>query len=115
MTESSMTPSEAETSGALMAKGLIDNLPVIIDGLKEVYALRTKEQAFQAALQSRCAELQINSQNFASLVQGLTELSKSDGSDDETKTMYRELIRSLFDLFSTRSRESGAFSEFINS
>lgn len=115
MTDSSMTPSEPRTSGTLLAQGLIENLPVIIDGLKEVYALRTKKQAFQAALQSRCAELQINSQNFASLVQGLTELSKSDGSDEETKAMYREMIRSLFDLFSTRSRDSGAFSEFMNS
>lgn len=115
MTDFPMTPSEPTTTGAMIAKGLIDNLPVIIDGLKEVYALRTKEQAFQAALQSRCAELQINSQNFASLVQGLTELSKSDGSDEDTKAMYREMIRSLFDLFVIRSRDSGAFSDFMNS
>jgi hypothetical protein len=115
MTDSSMTPNESATSGALIAKGLIENLPVIIDGLKEVYALRTKEQAFQAALQARCAELQINRQNFAALVQGLTELSKSDGSDEATKAMYREMIRSLFDLFATRSRDSGTFSEFMNS
>ena len=115
MTNSSMTPSEPATTGALIAKGLIDNLPVIIDGLKEVYALRTKEQAFQAALQSRCAELQINSQNFSTLVQGLTELSKAEGADEETKTMYREMIRSLFDLFAMRSRDSSAFSDYMNS
>lgn len=115
MTDSPIQATETASAGMLVAKGLIDNLPVIIDGLRDVYALRTKEQAFQAALQARCAELQINSQNFAALIQGLTELSKSDGSDEDTKTMYREMIRSLFDLFANRARDSSAFSEFMNS
>jgi hypothetical protein len=48
-------------------------------------------------------------------VQGLTELSKADGADEETKAMYREMIRSLFELFATRSRDSSAFSDFMNS
>lgn len=115
MTDSSMTTGQASGTGAILAKGVVENLPVIIDGLKEIYALRTKEQAFQAALEARCAELQINSQNFAALVQGLTELSKNDGSDEATKTMYRDMIRSLFELFAARSRDSSAFSEFMNS
>ena len=109
MTNSSMTPSESSATRAILAKGLIDNLPVIIDGFKEIYALSAKEQAFQAALQARCAELQIDSQNFGTLVQGLTELSKSEGADGETKTMYRVMIRSLFDLFTHRSRDSRLF------
>ena len=115
MTDSPIQPSESASAGVVIAKGLIDNLPAIIDGLKDVYALRTREQAFHAALQARCAELQINSQNFAALIQGLTELSKSDGGDEETKAMYREMIRSLFDLFANRARDSSAFSEFMNS
>lgn len=48
-------------------------------------------------------------------MQGLTELSKADGADEETKAMYREMIRSLFELFATRSRDSSAFSDFMNS
>ena len=115
MSESPITPNQAPTTGAILAKGLADNLPAIIDGFKSVYALRAKESAFREALQARCAELQINSQNFSALVQGLTELSKADGADEETKTMYREMIRSLFELFATRSRDSSAFSDFMNS
>jgi len=74
-----------------------------------------KKMAFREALQARCAELQINSQNFSTLVQGLTELSKNEGADEETKAMYRDMIRSLFDLFALRSRDSSAFSDFMNS
>ncbi|APD47023.1 hypothetical protein KQ301_04630 [Synechococcus sp. CS-601] len=102
-------------TSAIIAKGLVENLPVIIDGFKSIYALRAKEDAFREALQARCAELQINSQNFSTLVQGLTELSKNEGADEETKAMYRDMIRSLFDLFALRSRDSSAFSDFMNS
>ena len=47
-------------------------------------------------------------------VQNLTELSKSESADEETKSMYRELIRSLFELFTARSKESDSFSRFLN-
>lgn len=101
-------------TGGVLAKGLIDNLPVIIDGFRDVYALRSKEEAFRAALQARCTELQINSQNFSILVASLTELSKNESADEETKVMFREMIRSLFDLFADRSRQSNTFSDFMN-
>lgn len=115
MSESSITPNASMATSAIIAKGLVENLPAIIDGFKDIYALRAKKDAFREALQSRCVELQINSQNFNTLVQGLTELSKAEGADEETKTMYREMIRSLFDLFAMRSRDSSAFSDFMNS
>lgn len=114
MTEAPITTSQSTAASSILAKGLVDNLPTIIDGFKSIYALRAKEDAFRQALQARCAELQINSQNFSTLVQGLTELSKADGADEETKAMYREMIRSLFELFATRSRDSSAFSDFMN-
>lgn len=115
MSDSSMTSNQPLANSAIIAKGLVDNLPAIIDGFKSIYALRAKEDAFREALRARCAELQINSQNFNSLVQGLTELSKAEGADEETKTMYREMIRSLFELFAMRSRDSSSFSDFMNS
>lgn len=115
MTDSSLTPNQPITTNAIIAKGLVENLPAIIEGFKSIYALRAKEDAFREALQARCAELQINSQNFSALVQGLTELSKADGADEETKTMYREMIRNLFDLFAMRSSDSSAYSNFMNS
>jgi hypothetical protein len=115
MTESFITPNQLPTTSAILAQGLADNLPAILDGLQAIYTLRAKEGAFREALQARCVELQINSQNFSALIQGLTELSKAEGADEETKTMYREMIRTLFELFTTRSQASASFSDFMNS
>lgn len=98
----------------ILAKGLVDNLPEILSSFKEVYALRAKKNAFKSALEARCADMKINSQNFTILVQNLTELSKSESADKETKEMYRDLIRSLFDLFASRSKESDTFSRFLS-
>lgn len=98
----------------IIAKGIVQNLPEILSSFKEIYALRTKESAFKAALEVRCLDMQINSQNFTALVQSLTELSKVDSADEETKSMYREMIRSLFELFTSRSKESESFSKFLN-
>ena len=101
-------------AGMIIAKGPVENLPEILSSFKEIYALRTKESAFKAALEARCSDMQINSQNFTALVQNLTELSKGDSADEETKSMYREMIRSLFELFTARSKESDSFSKFLN-
>lgn len=98
-----------------LALGLVENLPAIVDALKDVYSLRAKHKVFKSALASRCEELEINSKNFSALVQGLTELSKADHADEETKAMYREMIRSLFELFTSRSETSNAFNAYINS
>jgi hypothetical protein len=94
--------------------GIVENLPEILSSFKEIYAIRAKESAFKSALEARCADMRINSQNFTVLVQNLTELSKSGSADEETKAMYRELIRSLFELFTARAKESDTFSRFLN-
>ena len=107
-------PAASLDTTMILAKGLVENLPEILSSFKEVYALRTKESAFKAALEARCADMQINSQNFTTLVVNLTELSKSDSADVETKAMFRDLIRSLFELFTARSKESDSFSKFLN-
>ena len=110
---SSNAPASVETS-AIIAKGLVENLPIILDSLREVYAMRAKESAFKAALEARCADMRINSQNFTTLVQGLTELSKAESADEDTKAMYRQMIKDLFDLFTSRSNSSDMFSKFMN-
>lgn len=109
-----VVPDTSLSTSGILAKGLVANLPAILSSFKEIYALRAKESAFKAALEARCADMQINSQNFTILVQNLTELSKSESADAETKSMYRELIRSLFELFAARSKESDSFSRFLN-
>jgi hypothetical protein len=109
-----VAPATSLSTTGILAKGLVENLPVILSSFKEIYALRAKESALKAALEARCADMKINSQNFAILVQSLTELSKSESADEETKSMYRDLIRSLFELFTARSKESGSFSRFLN-
>jgi hypothetical protein len=50
MTESPITPTQSTAAGSILAKGLVDNLPAIIDGFKSIYALRAKEDAFRQAL-----------------------------------------------------------------
>ena len=115
MTDNSMTPAIPPMPHPGMAKYITESLPLIIEGFKDIYTLRTKKEAFQLALASRCEELHINSQNFSTLVQGLTELSKEDGADEATKKMYRVMIQSLFELFTARSKNSSSFAEFMNS
>ena len=109
-----VAPAASLDTSVILANGLVENLPAILSSFKEVYALRAKESAFKAALEARCADMKINSQNFTTLVHNLTELSKSESADEETKSMYRELIRSLFELFTARSKESDSFSRFLN-
>ena len=110
-----MAPAMSPMPHSDMAKYITESLPLIVEGLKDVYALRTKKEVFQLALASRCEELHVNSQNFSALVQGLTELSKEAGADEATKKMYRVMIQSLFELFKARSKDSSAFAKFMNS
>jgi hypothetical protein len=57
--------------------------------------------------------LNINKENFKVLVEGLTELSKSEIADPETKAMYRDMIKALYDTFTTNMRNSQDFSNFL--
>lgn len=98
----------------VIVQGVVQNLPEIVGAIREIYTLNKKEQVFGKVLQSRLDELNINKENFKVLVEGLTELSKSENADAETKAMYREMIRTLFDLFTANMGSSQDVSNYLN-
>jgi hypothetical protein len=107
---SEMQPVSAEL---VIIKGVIQNLPEIIGAIKEIYTLNKKEQLFGRVLQSQLDELNINKENFKVLVEGLTELSKSENTDVETKAMYRDMIKTLFEIFTTNMHSSQDISNYL--
>ena len=96
-----------------IVQGVIQNLPEIVGAIKEMYVLHKKEQLFVQVLQSRLDELNINKENFKVLVESLTELSKSESADPETKVMYRDLIKALFDIFTKNMQSSRDISNYL--
>lgn len=114
MNEKSVSNGMQPTSAKLViVQGVAQNLPEIIGTIKEIYTLNKKEQAFGKVLQSRLDELDINKENFKVLVEGLTELSKSENTDAETKAMYRDMIKTLFEIFTTNMRSSQNISDYL--
>ncbi len=99
--------------GLVIVQGVVQNLPEIIGVIKEIYALNKKQQLFGRVLQSRLDELNINKETFKVLVEGLTELSKSENTDAETKVMYRDMIKTLFEIFTTNMRSSQDISNYL--
>jgi hypothetical protein len=99
--------------GLVIVQGVVQNLPEILGSIKEIYALNKKGQLFGQVLQSRLDELNINKENFKVLVEGLTELSKSENTDNETKVMYRDMIKALFETFTTNMRSSQDVSNYL--
>ena len=97
----------------VIVKGVVQNLPEIVGAIKEIYTLNKKGQYNDNVLQSRLDELNINKENFKVLVDGLTELSKSENTDAETKAMYRDMIKTLFEIFTTNLRSSQDVSNFL--
>lgn len=97
----------------IIVQGVVQNLPEIIGAIKEIYVLNKKEQLFSQVLQSRLDELNVNKENFKVLVEGLTELSKSESADAETKIMYRDMIKALFEIFTTNMRSSQDISNYL--
>ena len=81
--------------------------------IKEIYALNKKQQLFGRVLESRLDELSINKENFRVLVESLTELSKSENADNETKVMYRDMIKALFEIFTTNMHSSQEISNYL--
>ena len=108
--KSEMQPVSAKL---VVVQGIVQNLPEIIGAIKEIYTLNKKEQLFGRVLQSRLDELNINKENFKVLVEGLTELSKSENTDADTKVMYREMIKTLFEIFTTNMHSSQDISNFL--
>ncbi len=114
MEEKSITSEMQPVSAKLViVQGVVQNLPEIIGTIKEMYALNKKEQAFSRVLQSHLDELNINKENFRVLVEGLTELSKSANADTEIKIMYRDMIKTLFEIFTTNMRSSQDISNYL--
>jgi hypothetical protein len=97
----------------VFVQGVVDNLPEIVGAIKEIYVLNKKEQMFGRVLQSRLDELNINKENFKALVDGLTELSKLENTDNETKVMYRDMIKALFEIFTINMRSSQDISNYL--
>ena len=107
---SEMQPASAKL---VIVQGVVQNLPEIVDAIKEIYTINKKEQLFGRVLQTRLDELNINKENFKVLVEGLTDLSKSENTDAETKTMYREMIKTLFEIFAANMRSSQDISDYL--
>ena len=97
----------------VIVQGVVQNLPEIIGAIKEICILNKKEQLFGRVLQSRLDELNINKETFKVLVEGLTELSKSENTDADTKVMYRDMIKTLFEIFTTNMRSSQDISNYL--
>lgn len=97
----------------VIVQGVVQNLPEIIGAITEIYTLNIKKQVFGEVLQSRLDELNINKENFKVLVESLTELSKSENTDAETKAMYRDMIKTLFEIFTTNIRSSQDVSNYL--
>jgi hypothetical protein len=98
----------------IIVQGVVQNLPEIVGAIKEIHTLHKKEEVFRQILQSRLNELNINKENFKVLVESLTELSKTENADNETKTMYRDMIKTLFEIFTSNMRSSKDVSNYLN-
>lgn len=98
----------------VISQGIIQNLPEILGAVKEIYALHKKDKAFHSLLQSRLDEMNINKENFKVLVQSLTDLSKTENADIETKTMYRDMIKMLFEFFTSNMHSSQDISNYLD-
>ena len=108
--KSEMQPVSAKL---VIVQGVVQNLPEIVGAIKEIYALNKKQQLFGRVLESRLDELSINKENFRVLVESLTELSKSENADNETKVMYRDMIKALFEIFTTNMHSSQEISNYL--
>ena len=97
----------------VIVQGVVQNLPEIVGAIKEIYILNKKEQFNSKVLQTRLDELNINKENFKVLVEGLTELSKSENTDADTKAMYRDMITTMFEIFTTNMTSSQDVSNYL--
>jgi len=94
--------------------GIIENLPEIIGAIKEVYSLNKREKAFDNIIKLKIEELHLDKDNFKTLVQALTDLSKDVNSDNETKEIYKDMIKKLFDIFLLNRKNTTDISNFLD-
>ncbi len=93
--------------------GMIENLPEVMDSVKEIYRVYKKEKVFNKLISSKMEEMNIKKENFNILVNALTELSKSPEADEETKNMYRDMIKFLFEYFQKNTLSMNDLSDFL--
>ena len=105
---------QAVSPKLIIAQGVIQNLPDVVDAIKEIYYINRKVAFSHQVLQSRLAELNINKENFKVLIESLTELSKTEDADKETKELYRDMIKALFEIFAENMRSSQDISDYLN-
>ena len=98
----------------IIARGVIQNLPEITGAIKEIYYINQKGVFSQQILQAQLDELNINKEIFHLLVTSLTDLSKTANADKETKEMYRNMIKMLFEIFDENMRKSHDLSNYLN-
>ncbi len=98
----------------MIAQGVIQNLPEMVVAIKEIYYITKKEAISRQALRSRLDELNIHKENFSVLVKALTDLSKTEDADTETKEMYRGMIKTLFEVFTENMRSYRDVSEYLD-
>ena len=97
----------------IVTQGIINNLPEIIGAIREIYVAHKRDKTYQQVLGGRIEELNINKENFKVLVQALTDLSKRQGADSETKQMYRDMIKTLFDIFAGNMQGAQNISSYL--
>ena len=112
--ESLNTDLQPISAKMMVVQGVVQNLPEVLGAIKEIYRLNKKGEVFSQVLQSHLDELNVNKENFNVLVVSLTELSKTEDADEETKTMYRDMIKTLFEIFTNNMRSSQDISNYLN-
>ena len=97
-----------------VADGVVQNLPEIIGALREVYKTHKRTQTFSQIVEANISVLNINKDNFRFLIQSLTELSKTKDADEETKTLYRDMIRTIHEHFMQTAGMAKGLGDFLD-
>lgn len=93
--------------------GIIQNLPEILDTFKSLMKMYSNEKLSNNMLQYKIVEMNIRKDNFMVLVQELTKLSTKQDVDEETKSMYKYMVKELFEIFKENSINSSDFSNYL--
>lgn len=115
MTDDNNKLIKADSSiGNVLAQGLVQNLPEIVNGLKEAYRLHKRDGMFSKVLEAKIVELNLNKSNLALFVNALNDLSKESNADAETKAMYRDMIKEIHNQFMKNTRDYSSLSEVLD-
>ena len=107
--------SQMKPTQVILIEGLIQNLPEILSSMKDIFRMSRQEKVIENFLKFRLEEMKLSKDNFHILVSSLTELSKDRNTDEETKTLYKYMIKELFNIFLDKMNKSNDFTEYINS